>query len=79
MTKPGVVYEVEHFERKNHAELAIQVGLDLVATRDGVVGTSARNFYMHGIGRRAYVRDFGLNLVRAYLFRRPEDVRLQCD
>jgi SAM-dependent methyltransferase len=72
----GVVHAVEHYERTNHAELARQAGLELVATRDGAVGPSARDFYVHGIGRKAYVRDFGLNLVRANLFRRPEDVRL---
>lgn len=69
----GVVHEVEHYERINHADLALQAGLELVATRDGAVGPSARDFYIHGIGRRAYLRDFGLNLVRAYVFRRPED------
>jgi ubiquinone/menaquinone biosynthesis C-methylase UbiE len=72
----GVVYKVEHYERTNHAELALRAGLELVATRDGAVGPSARDFYIRGIGRRAYIRDFGLNLVRACLFRRPEDVRL---
>jgi hypothetical protein len=59
--------------------LALQAGLELVATRDGAVGPSVRDFYVHGIGRRAYIRDFGLNLVRAHLFRRPEDVRLRCE
>ncbi|MFZ0301680.1 MAG: class I SAM-dependent methyltransferase [Terracidiphilus sp.] len=72
----GIVYKVEHYERTNHAEQASQAGLDLVATRDGAVGPSARAFYIHGIGRRAYLRDFGLNLVRGYLFRRPKNVRL---
>lgn len=72
----GVVHEIENYERTNHADLALQAGLELVATRDGAVGRSARDFYVHGIGRRAYIRDFGLNLVKAYLFRRPEHVRL---
>lgn len=68
----GVVHEVESYEHTNHAELALQAGLVLVATRDGAVGSSVRDFYVHGIGRRAYIRDFGLNLVRAHLFRRPD-------
>jgi SAM-dependent methyltransferase len=70
----GVVHEVEHYERSNHAELAFQAGLTLVATRNGAVGPSVRDFYVHGIGRKAYIRDFGLSLVRAYLFRRPESL-----
>jgi SAM-dependent methyltransferase len=72
----GVVREVESYRHTSDAELALQAGLELVATRDGAVGPSARDFYIRGIGRRAYIRDFGLNLVRACLFRRPEDVRL---
>jgi len=71
----GIVQEIENYEHTNDVELALQAGLELVATRDGVVGPSVRDFYVRGIGRRAYIRDFGLNLVRAYLFRRPEDVR----
>lgn len=67
----GVVHEIEHYVHTNHAELALQAGLELVATRDGAIGPSVRDFYVHGIGRRAYIRDFGLNLVKAYLFRRP--------
>jgi malonyl-CoA O-methyltransferase len=72
----GVVHEIENYDHANHAALALQAGLKLVATRDGAVGPSAREFYVRGIGRRAYIRDFGLNLVGAYLFRRPEDVHL---
>jgi malonyl-CoA O-methyltransferase len=72
----GVVHEIENYEHTNHAELALQAGLELIATRDGSVGPSVREFYVRGIGRRAYIRDFGLNLVGAYLFRRPQDVRL---
>jgi malonyl-CoA O-methyltransferase len=72
----GVVHEIENYERTNDTELALQAGRELVVTRDAAVGPSVRDFYVHGIGRRAYLRDFGLNLVRAYLFRRPEDVRL---
>jgi malonyl-CoA O-methyltransferase len=72
----GVVHEVEHYEHKDHAELALQAGLELVATRNGTVGPSVRDFYFHGIGRKAYIRDFGLSLIRAYLFRRPKGTRL---
>jgi SAM-dependent methyltransferase len=72
----GVVHEIENYEHTNHVELALQAGLELIATRDGAVGPSVREFYVRGIGRKAYIRDFGLNLVKAYLFRRPEDVRL---
>jgi ubiquinone/menaquinone biosynthesis C-methylase UbiE len=68
----GVVHRVETYEHTNHIELAMRAGLELVATRDGAVGQSVRDFYVHGIGRRAYIRDFGLIVVRAYLFRRPE-------
>ena len=75
----GVLHEVEHYGRTNHPELALQAGLESIAIRDGAIGRSAREFYVHGIGRRSYLRDFGLNLVRAYLFRRPQDVSLQCD
>jgi malonyl-CoA O-methyltransferase len=72
----GIVHEIENYGHTNDTEMALQAGLELVATRDGAVGPSARDFYVHGMGRRAYIRDFGLNLVRAYLFRRPEDVPL---
>jgi hypothetical protein len=72
----GVVHEVEHYERTDHADLALQTGLEFVATRNGTVGPSVRDFYVQGIGRKAYIRDFGLSLVRAYLFRRPESIRL---
>ena len=71
----GVVYEVESYLHINNAELALRAGLELVATRDVAVGPPVRDFYVRGIGRRAYIRDFGLNLVKACLFRRPMDVR----
>jgi malonyl-CoA O-methyltransferase len=72
----GVVHEIETYEHTNHAELGSQAGLELVATRNGSVGPTIREFYVRGIGRKAYIRDFGLNLVGAYLFRRRQDVRL---
>jgi SAM-dependent methyltransferase len=72
--RAGVIHEIENYEHANHAELALQAGLELIASRDGAVGPSVREFYVRGIGRKAYIRDFGLNFVKAYLFRRPEDV-----
>jgi malonyl-CoA O-methyltransferase len=69
----GAVHEIEHYVHTDHTELAAQAGLELVATRDGAVGPSLRDFYVHGIGRKAYIRDFGLNLVSAYLFRLPRN------
>lgn len=73
----GIVHEIESYEHTNHAEAAMKAGLELIATRDGAVGPSVREFYIRGIGRKAYIRDFGLNLVEAYLFRRP--VNICCD
>jgi malonyl-CoA O-methyltransferase len=70
----GVAHEIEHYVHVNHAELGAKAGLKLIATRDGIVGPSVRDFYVRGIGRRAYIRDFGLKLVSAYLFRRPAAV-----
>ena len=72
----GVVHEIEHYVPTTHVELASRAGLELVATRDGSVGASLRDFYIRGIGRKAYIRDFGLNLVRAYLFRRSGNTHL---
>lgn len=72
----GVVHEIENYAHTNHADMAAQAGLELIANRDGAVGPSVREFYVRGIGRKAYIRDFGLNLVGAYLFRRPKDVCL---
>lgn len=65
----GTVHEVEHYVHWNHVQLAEMAGLLLVARRDGVVGPSIRDFYVRGIGLKAYKRDIGLKLVAAYLFR----------
>jgi hypothetical protein len=54
----------------NHAELASDVDLELIAHRDGAVGPSVRNFYVRGIGLDAYRRDLGLKIVTAFLFRK---------
>lgn len=70
----GVVHEIENYVHTNHVELGSRAGLSLVMSRDGTVGPSVRNFYFQGLGRKAYIRDFGLKLVRAYLFRRPLDL-----
>ena len=67
----GLVRNVEHHVHTNHVNLASKAGLNLVARRDGEVGPLVRDFYIKGIGRRAYIRDFGLKFVSAYLFRRP--------
>ena len=72
----AVAHEIENYHHANNIELALQAGLELVATRDGTIGPSVRDFYLQGIGRKAYIRDFGPNLVQAYLFRRPESVHL---
>jgi malonyl-CoA O-methyltransferase len=66
----GRVYEVEHYVHQDHIGLAQQVGLSLIARRDGTVGESVRDFYARGIGLKAFQRDLGLKLVAAFLFRR---------
>jgi malonyl-CoA O-methyltransferase len=68
----GAVHEIEHYIHTNHAEVARDAGLHLVAHRDAVVGPSIRDFYLRGIGLKAYKRDEGLKLVSAFLFRRTE-------
>jgi malonyl-CoA O-methyltransferase len=70
----GVAHEIEHYVHTNHADLAREAGLAPVERREAAVGPSVRDFYVRGIGRRAYVRDFGLKLVSAFLFRRPLDL-----
>ena len=69
----GAVHDIEHYVHSNHAELATKAGLSFVAKRDAAVGPSVREFYLRGIGRKAYIRDFGLKLVSAFVFRRPHD------
>jgi malonyl-CoA O-methyltransferase len=67
----GTVHEIEHYVHHNHAHLAEAAGLSLVARRNGVVGASIRDFYVRGIGLKAFKRDAGLKLVAALLFRKP--------
>jgi malonyl-CoA O-methyltransferase len=69
----GVVHEIENYVHTNHEEMAAKAGLSLVEGRDGAIGPSVRDFYLRGVGRRAYIRDFGLKLVSAYLFQRPAE------
>jgi malonyl-CoA O-methyltransferase len=66
----GDVHEIENYVHSNHSHLAETAGLSLIARRDGVVGPSIRDFYIRGIGLKAYKRDVGLKLVAAFLFRR---------
>ena len=65
----GTVHEIEHYVHSNHTHLAEAAGLSLVACRDGVVGPSIRDFYVRGIGLKAFKKDTGLKLVAAFLFR----------
>jgi malonyl-CoA O-methyltransferase len=68
----GRLHEIEHYVHDNHLHLAAQAGLSLIAQRDGVIGPSVRDFYMGGLGRKAYKRDLNLKLVAAFLYRRPQ-------
>jgi len=67
----GTVHAIEHYVHGDHAQLAADVGLSFVAHCDGAVGPSVRDFYIHGIGLKAYKRDVGLKVVTAFLFRKP--------
>jgi hypothetical protein len=53
-------------------DVAVKAGLSVVAHCDGAVGSSTRDFYVRGIGLKAYKRDTGLKLIAAFLFRRSE-------
>lgn len=66
----GQVHAIEHYVHHEHVELARQAGLSLVAQRDGAVGDSVRDFYARGIGLKAWKRDWGLNIITAFLFQR---------
>lgn len=66
----GRVHEIEHYVHRNHIDLASQAGLSLVSYQDGSVGPSILEYYLRGLGRRAYERDFNLKLVAAFLYRR---------
>ncbi|WP_182276825.1 class I SAM-dependent methyltransferase [Granulicella sp. 5B5] len=66
----GTLHAIEHYVHTDHVELARRVGLSLVEHQDGAVGPSVREFYVRGIGIKAYRRDEGLKLVVAYLFQK---------
>ena len=68
----GIVHGIEHYVHINHIQLAMETGLDLIANRDGAVSPSVRDFYLRGIGLKAYKRDLNLKLVAAFLFRKPD-------
>jgi malonyl-CoA O-methyltransferase len=67
----GAVHAIEHYVHDDHVQLAAEAGLSFVAHCDGAVGPSVRDFYIRGIGLKAYKRDIGLKLVAAFLFRKP--------
>jgi malonyl-CoA O-methyltransferase len=67
----GTVHAIEHYVHGDHVQFAVEAGLSFVAYCDGVVGPSVRDFYIRGIGLKAYKRDVGLKLVGAFLFRKP--------
>ena len=71
----GAVHAIEHYVHGNHMQLAVEAGLSFVAHCDGAVGPSVRDFYVSGIGLKAYKRDIGLKLVGAFLFRKPAGTR----
>ena len=64
----GTVHAIEHYVHTNHAYIAQLAGLHLVSRRDAAVGPSVRDFYLRGIGLKAYRRDEGLKLVSGFLF-----------
>jgi malonyl-CoA O-methyltransferase len=69
----GIVHAIEHYVHRDHVQLAVGAGLSFVAHCDGAVGPSVRDFYIRGIGLKAYKRDVGLKLVTAFLFRKPAE------
>jgi malonyl-CoA O-methyltransferase len=69
----GTVHEIEHYLHADHIQLARKAGLTLMASREGDVGPSIRDFYASGIGLKAYKRDLGLKLISAFLFRRSNE------
>jgi malonyl-CoA O-methyltransferase len=66
----GTAHDIEHYVHTNHIDLARQAGLSIISHSDGVVGPSIRDFYLRGVGLKAYRRDRGLKLVAAFLFRK---------
>ena len=70
----GIVHEVEHHvhDQAAHVVAASGAGLMLVAQRDGVIGEAVEEFYVRAGRRAQYVRDVGLAVVAAFLFRRTD-------
>ena len=68
----GTVHEIEHYVHTDHIEIAAKAGLSVIAHRESTAGPSVRDFYLRGIGMKAYKRDRGLKLIAGFLFRRPE-------
>jgi malonyl-CoA O-methyltransferase len=68
----GTVHEVEHYVHNNHMDVALDAGLSVVDHCEAAVGPSIRDFYVRGVGLKAYKRDTGLKLVSAFLFHRPD-------
>lgn len=66
----GVVHGIEHYAHHDHVKLATEAGLSFIGHRDSVVGPLVRDFYIRGIGMKAYKRDIGLKLVSAFVFRK---------
>ena len=69
----GIVREVEHHVHRDHIKTAALADLLPVAQQDAAVGPSIRAFYQQAGRLDAYERDFGLNLVAAFVFRQPAD------
>ena len=65
------MHEIENYIHDNHMDAAMDAGLSIVSHRDAAVGPAIRDFYVRGIGLKAYQRDIGLKLVSAFLFRKP--------
>jgi malonyl-CoA O-methyltransferase len=68
----GRVHDIEHYVHHNHICLASQAGLSPVMQREGVVGPSIHDYYLQGLGPKAYKRDLNLKLVAAFLYRRSD-------
>ena len=73
----GTVHEIEHYVHPDHIQLAAGAGLAVLASREAIVGPSIRDFYISGIGLKAYKRDLGLKLISAFLFCRSNELASQ--
>ena len=68
----GTVHAVEHHMHNAdaHIRMAADAGFVLAARRDGRIGPSVERFYTKAGRRDRYLRDQGLAVVCAFLFRR---------